>query len=522
MIVEEHATGLRLATVARSLVVVDTRRGVLELAVGRGLRREYAASREGLRAAVHVLQRYAQAARKHEDGPSMQGDLFQLGSPRVRETIETPELETLLVEALRRSARARCATLDEADAVVAAVRPTPLLCSAPVLALPYFAADVVRFRAAAVAAAMLETLPQATETTTCAHPIFKQLGDWRRLFSRSGVVSRALNKTLADLSQDADAADVWALRNIQLERPVQSRLHLHLLAERARGRGEFRDEQLALLQHADEDELVELRERTARALGVGHLSDAAKDHVFVETVARGGAPRGRDTVRTLVRRALLLPRRRPSEAPSLAKDTPTRAPPIPAPSGVRFLCTIGEVVAEGMQMEHCVGSYAREATEGVSFLFHVVVDGEHATVEVDCRGAVVDAAGPRNQCNVAAEHGRQLLAAWGAGFWAARIGELSWSTWVEPAPDIPRGVTALATLGACLIEFHRRAAETRRSLDELVEWFEAHAARAVKGREWLVADRRQVLALDDKGVIVSVLSKRGVHDTVVEDGCETT
>ena len=522
MIVEEQATGLRLATAARSLAVVDTRRGVLELTVGRGLRREYAASREGVRATVHVLQRYAHAARKHEDGPLVQGDLFQLGAPRVQQAITTPELEALLRDALRRSARVRCTTIDEADAAVAAVRPTPLLCAAPVLALPCFAADVVRFRAAAVAAALLETLPQATETTTCAHALFEKLGDWRRLFSRSGTVSRALNKTLAELAHDADPADVWALRLIHLERPVRSRLHLHLLGERARGRAELRDEQLALLQHTDEGELLELRERTARALGVGHLSDAAKDHVFVETVARGGAPQGRDTVRALVRRALLLPRRRPSEAPSLAKDTPTRPPPIPPPSGVRFLSTIGEVISEGMQMEHCVGSYALEATAGVSFLFHVELDGEHATVEVDSRGAVVDAAGPRNRCNVAAEHGRHLLTVWGAGFWAARLGELSWSTWVEPAPDIPRGVTALATLGACLDEFHRRAAETRRSLDELVEWFEAHAARAVKGREWLVADRRQVLALDDKGVILSVLSKRGVHDTAVEGECEAS
>lgn len=517
MIVEELATGLRLSLTTRSLAVVDTSRGMLELTVGRGRLRQYAASRDGLRATVDRLLWASRNAPKQTDTAPAQADLFCLGPPQVRGAPLRSELEDILVDALRRSARPRSALLCEAEAAVAAVRPTPLLCSAPVLALPFFSADVVRFRAAAVVAAMIESSPHATERAASAHVLFAQLADWRRLLARGGVVTRALNKTLAELAPDADAADVWALRHVHLERPVRSPLHLHLLAERARGRAEFKDEQLALLQHTGEHELVELRERTAEVLGVDHLSEAAKAHILIETMARGGAPRGRDTVRTLVRRALAVPRRRPSHGPALGDDTPTSPPPIPLPSGARFLATVGAVIHEGAQMEHCVGSYAREAAEGRSFLFHVEAEGERATVEVDSRGTVCEAAGPRNLRNRAAEHGRRLLAAWGAGFWAARVGELAWSTWVEPAPAPPRGFSPLSTLGACLVEFHQRAAETQRPVEEAAEWFELHAARALKGTEWLAGDGRHVLALDDTGVVVSVLSKRGVASTAVKD-----
>jgi hypothetical protein len=102
----------------------------------------------------------------------------------------------------------------------------------------------------------------------------------------------------------------------------------------------------------------------------------------------------------------------------LGYDTQTVKPPIPLPdiSGVRLLDSVGAVCEEGLQMEHCVASYAREAVDGQCFLFHIDHDAGQATVEVGPDGRVVQAQGPRNQRNGAVEWGKRVLNRWGRDF----------------------------------------------------------------------------------------------------------
>jgi len=67
-------------------------------------------------------------------------------------------------------------------------------------------------------------------------------------------------------------------------------------------------------------------------------------------------------------------------------------------------------------MQNCAASYAERAVRGWCYLFHVVHDGEEATVEVDYAGRVVQAEGPGNRRNGAANWGRRVLSRWGKTF----------------------------------------------------------------------------------------------------------
>lgn len=84
-------------------------------------------------------------------------------------------------------------------------------------------------------------------------------------------------------------------------------------------------------------------------------------------------------------------------------------------NGVRFLSSVGDVVQEGTDMQHCIAKYAEKAVSGHSYLFHVEHQGERASVEVDWYGHVVQACGPKNEDNVATEWGRTVLGKWGRG-----------------------------------------------------------------------------------------------------------
>lgn len=70
----------------------------------------------------------------------------------------------------------------------------------------------------------------------------------------------------------------------------------------------------------------------------------------------------------------------------LPPDTPTALPPcgLPEIKGIRFLTTVGEIVDEGFDMKHCVGSrtFLEHAVSGKSFIFHCDWGGERATIEV--------------------------------------------------------------------------------------------------------------------------------------------
>lgn len=92
-------------------------------------------------------------------------------------------------------------------------------------------------------------------------------------------------------------------------------------------------------------------------------------------------------------------------------DTELPAPPIdftPYPE-ITFLSTVRALKEEDRLMNHCVGDYDTKAAQGRCYLFHVDYEGETATIEVDDRGSVVQAYGPRNRKNKASAYGTRLL-----------------------------------------------------------------------------------------------------------------
>lgn len=512
MIAHELHTGLLFEAGGRTVATVDTSRGFLELRSRRGRTRTYAASIAGVRVATELLTTVAHRARDTADPLPRQSDLFARTAPQAGQPLDADAVHALVLDALRRAARARHPLVDELEAAVAREHATPLVLFGPVLALPFFARDASRQRAAAIAAAFVETLPHASESVACATTLCANLHQWPRLFSPAGVTSRALHKTLAELPEGARAIDVWALRRVQLVRPVRSGLHLRLVAERARGAEPCKQEQLALVQHAEPDELLEARARVARALMIDVTDERAVDHAVAELLSRCGAPRPIDTLSALLRRGLVGGRRRRDRHP-FSLGAHTVPPPIPALPCARFLGTVGEVVEEGARMRHCVGSHAIDAVGGKAFIFHAVVDHTAVTVEVNANGRVVEASGVANDKGPAVAEATRMFEAWGAGFWAARVGGLALSTWVEPAPPMPPGYLPLRTVAECLAVFLAAAPGVEQPWRELSSWFEDHVARAIGGRVWLVARTRagapRVLAVDARGAVVGGVSERG-------------
>lgn len=423
MIVHELASGFLIEHDGRSLAAVDTARSCIEITVRRGGHRAFATSRAGLRAAIDLLARYVRPLERVRPaaaaGPR-QADMFAASPSAIAPHLDDRAIERLLFAALRRVAIQKDSEIDAVIQAVARERSTPLVLSPAVVGQPFLARDVLRFRPAAIAIAFVETISALTERAEYADDARGLLADWRVLFARDGESTRALNKTLADLPPDALAPDVWALRHVRLELPVQSALHLRLVAQRARGAEAARDEHLSLVQHAGMEELLQSRERVAMSLGLAGAPDVEKDHLFAEALAASGARRGQESLRSMLRRSVV---DRRSGRVGLDPATRTVPPPIPPPRGARLLATVGEIVLEGERMHHCVGAHARRAVEGGAFIFHVQFGGEHATVEVSVHGDVVDSAGPCNESNRAARHARRLLTAWGKGLTAGPLSD---------------------------------------------------------------------------------------------------
>ena len=109
--------------------------------------------------------------------------------------------------------------------------------------------------------------------------------------------------------------------------------------------------------------------------------------------------------------------KRAEAAAARNKLTKMALPPIPLPvyKGVRFLESAQDVLVEGADMGHCVGSYAKYGEQGRCYLFHVDYKGDKATAEVSNTGDIAQIHGPYNKDagNKAVVYGKQVLKKWG-------------------------------------------------------------------------------------------------------------
>lgn len=97
------------------------------------------------------------------------------------------------------------------------------------------------------------------------------------------------------------------------------------------------------------------------------------------------------------------------------KRASTKAPAIALPQNphIKFLNSVQEVYNEGELMGHCIGGYAKDAVNGLCYLFHVDYKDCMATIEVSPQGDVTQAHGPHNQSNVAVAYAERELKRWG-------------------------------------------------------------------------------------------------------------
>jgi PcfJ-like protein len=304
--------------------------------------------------------------------------------------------------------------------------------------------DLLQYRAAAIALVWLESdlwrpfasvrLPASADASRPSiAALVAAMTEWRGLLSPDGRPYRSLNRTLMNLPAAVPSELVPFLSRVRLERPITSQIVLTalLLHARARRTGFDPDVERAqqrLLQHATEreiaDALARLGARVRRQLSARRVRDLAFAMEFIRDYpdSFGGRLDG------LMRRAIdwhacvdvvmAGTRETDRETDRAPRRAPVRVarPPIPPPRDPRieFLDTVERIALEGVRMHHCIGSYSASALAGECYLFHVSIDGTHASVEVDRTGRVRQAEGPCNVHNGAAAWGRERLGRWGA------------------------------------------------------------------------------------------------------------
>jgi hypothetical protein len=255
----------------------------------------------------------------------------------------------------------------------------------------------------------------------------ERLADWKALFADTGESYRSLNRTLMNLPGRIPHRLVCNLRRVHLERPLEHRLEVLVVALYAGIRadreeaGESRVDHGHLIQHARPAQirsaLARLAQHLHQPLDLRRSSDLRQLVQFVADYSE--AHEG--NLAGLIDRAVRWHRDQQQEQMAAMRrhygaDTATAAPPIPLPeiAEVRFLDTVGAICTEAEQMQHCIASYIDLAVQGNCYLFHVSHRGEEATIEVGWEGKVRQSQGPRNQRNRASIWGKRVLERWAA------------------------------------------------------------------------------------------------------------
>ncbi|MBX3422607.1 MAG: PcfJ domain-containing protein [Pirellulaceae bacterium] len=330
---------------------------------------------------------------------------------------------------------------------------TPLLHVPELYQHPYLVSDILRYRAAAIAVNIGDTLcqwrrarqheaalpqpgglaimPLDIEYRYSVRPEFavqQMAADWQRLYSSTEVAYGSLRRTLMQLPGGISIWPHTVLPIVHLVRPMTDRLELATLLRAVMiQRERLIDEgasHLRTFHYARRSEIREAMDLVAAELAMP-LSHRRNDAIatFVQFLCDYPDQHCGGLV-SLARKSIAWHRddgQRQQAALNalgqLSEDTSTRLPPIPLPEegGVRFLASVGEILEEGERMKHCIGSYTEPAVHGRCYLFHVDYGGTSATVEVGPNGRVRQSFGPRNSQNEATSYGRQVLSRWATG-----------------------------------------------------------------------------------------------------------
>jgi hypothetical protein len=451
-----------------------------------------AASRRGLGEAVQVV-----------DAVLGQGLLSQ-------DAIEGYVMDALIV-----AARRQHVLVDEAFTAVDVIQRTPLVCCRGVVSNRHLMQDIVRFVPAAVAVSRIEeddltdaSAPERTELWA------DQLSRWRELYCAPGSTQRSVNRTLAQFGDEASADALWGLRRIPIDAPLPSVQHLEVLGCLGNRHTNIPGRPVDVALHeaivrATATELgtalVLIDEGEFDRVVFGRDPPAMRLAEILSVVPIEGL---REALDRRVRFQDLLEHAIHALQRVLKLNAQTIEPPIALPRtrGVHFLATIGDILKEGVEMDHCVATRAPRALAGSCYLFHVDHGGHRATVEVDSNGSVLEARGPSNVDNPAVPHGAAALAVWGAPLRFAALGDASTSLWALPGPPLPSGTEAVQTLGEFQHIVTALLTPPETGDGTVVRWCLGAAERARLGQCWLVVHRAagvpfELSRIDDDGTV---------------------
>jgi hypothetical protein len=249
--------------------------------------------------------------------------------------------------------------------------------------------------------------------------------DWKACYSSTGVAYRSLNRTLMNLPGGMPVALLSYLPTLHLSRPVTQRVELLTLLLFAHVSG-LPDPALCweypIFAQANRDEI--LRARTRYAAYQGWQLRSKTVHLrslvyFLHDYCLHHAPH-RCSLPGLLDRAIRWDQQVRGQTTletnrRLGAQKATKRPPIPLPDtpSIRWLATVGEVVAEGKAMSNCLATYAESAVSGNCYLFRIDYNEMSAAVQVTSWGEVLQAYGPGHTLNEAADYGRLMLSRWG-------------------------------------------------------------------------------------------------------------
>jgi hypothetical protein len=286
----------------------------------------------------------------------------------------------------------------------------------------YYLQDIIKFPAAAMT--VLDRITAGHSGYVNKDVIVNN--DWKQLYvSRGKEVYTSLNKTLMNLPGGVPISILANFPKVHLERPIYSRRELvftlscsgHHEWHRNEGNSGITKEIRHLLMNVSADEVTRSAKKLSEHMRTPfNLRKAYEVHrlaLYIMDAAPHITHNG--NLVGLMEKAIEYHRQASWNNCGVPPDTLTAVPPIPLPAnkGVVFLKNVREVVEEGQNQHHCIGSYAKTAVNGTYYLFHIIHKGQSASVQVGATtGTVVQAYGPYNSTNEASKWGKSILGKW--------------------------------------------------------------------------------------------------------------
>lgn len=267
--------------------------------------------------------------------------------------------------------------------------------------------------------------------------VIEAIEDWQGLLSPTRMAYRSLRRTLMRFPGRIPFDLLPVLADVMLERPVFDRVELIALlqAHQCAGNGKWancrtnesvrcipKDANVRCFMHAKRSQLCRTMRLIAEELGCVLSPRKACDIRFMARYAMTYPEPFSGCIEGLARRSISWHRGYGDQVAAAYilgditnPDSSIQPPPVALPDDpdISFLGTVSDIYREAIRMQHCVGQLAQQAVAGNCFLFHCEHKKHRATIQVNRLGQVVQAQGPMNGQNSAADYGTRVLSAWG-------------------------------------------------------------------------------------------------------------